>query len=50
MLDVANINSKCCGYRMLMLQTCDAGFCVEEEGESAPGGWMLHATRSQLGS
>jgi hypothetical protein len=44
LLGVANINVADIEYSML--QTCDVGICVEDEGEESSLCWMLHATRA----
>jgi hypothetical protein len=44
-LNVSLWFSKCHGCSVSMLQTCDVGICVEEEGEESSWCWMLRATR-----
>jgi hypothetical protein len=36
MLDVANINFRCCGCEFSMLQTCDVECCVKWEERGLP--------------
>jgi hypothetical protein len=43
-LQTLNFNVADIGYSML--QTCDVGIYVEDEGEESSLCWMLHATRA----